>query len=237
MKRARGFTLLEVMVAVGIVAMLGVLIYGAFSGMSRSSSNIKHISDRYQQGRSALDRMTRELSSAFISLHGIDNANMNPGVTVRKTAFIGKDRAAGDRIDFTSFANQPLRRDARESDQAEISYFLVDNPDHQGVDLVRRIDKYIDDDPTRGGVVQVLAENVTRFDVTYLDPLTNEWVDNWDSTQPAAQLGRLPAQVWVVLEMADGPGGNPVKFQTKLPIPMQLPLMFADPNASLPTSN
>jgi general secretion pathway protein J len=148
---------------------------------------------------------------------------------------VGKDRGSGDRVDFTAFAHQPLRRDAHESDQAEISYFLANSPDHDGYDLVRRMDKYIDDDPQSGGVVQVLAENVVSFEVTYLDPLTNQWVESWDSTQPAAQLARLPAQVWIVLLVADGPGGEPVTFQTKIPIPMQLPLMFADPNAVPPT--
>lgn len=225
----RGFTLLEVIVAIGIVALLSVLIYGAFHGMSRSRQGIKHVSDRYQQGRGALDRMAQELSGAFISKHGANNANLSSSLAVRKTAFIGKSSGGAARVDFTAFANQVLRRSARESDQAEVSYFLANN-ETRGQDLVRRLDKHIDDDPSRGGVIEIVAENVESFDLSYLDPLTNEWLKDWDTTQAAGQLDRLPAQVWIVVVLADGPGGTPITFQTKVPLPMQLPLTFANSN-------
>jgi general secretion pathway protein J len=76
-------------------------------------------------------------------------------------------------------------------------------------------------------VVQVLAENIDGFELKYLDPATNTWLESWDSTQPAGQPDRLPAQVWISLWLADGPGGVPVKFETKIPIPIQVPLNFA----------
>lgn len=219
----RGFTLLEVMVSVGIISLIGVLIYGAFMGMSRSKNSMAHIADRYQQGRQSIERMSRELSAAFISNH----KPITQTQTIRQTAFIGKDGASGDRIDFTAFANQRLAADSHTSDQAEISFFVATDPDTGNNDLVRRISRVIDDDMTRGGIVQVLAENIESFDVKYLDPVTNEWVDDWDSTQAAGQLGRLPAQVWLYVTLADGPRGQSIKFETKVPIPIQLPLSFA----------
>jgi general secretion pathway protein J len=93
---------------------------------------------------------------------------------------------------------------------------------------VRREAKFIDLEPTRGGVVNVLAEDIESFDVRYLDPLTGEWTDSWDSTQPAAQFERLPSQVWVTLVLNGGPGGEPIKFETKVPIPMQVPIAFGN---------
>ncbi len=223
---ALGFTLLEVMVSIGIIALIGVLIYGAFHGMSRSRRNINHVLDRHQQGRAALTRMARELSSAFISTH-LPIGQMQ---ITRETVFIGTDQAGADRVDFTAFAHRRLSRDAHESDQAEISYFGARDPDTGNLDLVRRIDKTIDEDSTHGGIVQVLAENIESFDIRYLDPVTSEWLESWDSTQPAAQLGRLPAQVWITILMADGPGGAPIQFLTKASLPIQLPLTFAASN-------
>ena len=220
---SRGFTLLEVMVAVGIIALIGTLIFGAFNGMNNSRDAMNHVADRYAQGRQAVDRMAREIGSAYMSLH----APLDQTQIVRQTAFIGSDRSTSDRVDFTAFANLRLTRDSHESDQAEISYFAADNPDSGGLDLVRRIDKYIDEDMTRGGKVEVLAENIDSFDVKYLDPATGEWLDEWDSLQPAAQIGRLPSQVWITLWLANGPGGDPVKFETKTTIAIQVPLNFA----------
>ena len=220
----RGFTLLEVMVSVSIISLIGVLIYGAFTGMHKSRSNVTSIADRYQQGRQAIDRMSRELVAAYISNHKPTTQNN----AVRQTAFLGSDRSSGDRIDFSAFAGQRLSRDSHVSDQAEISYFVTDNPDTGGRDLVRRISRHVDDDVTRGGLVQVMAENVEAFDVAYLDPTTNEWTTAWDSIQPTSQPGRLPAQVWITLLLAGGPRGEPIKFETKVVIPIQLPLDFAN---------
>ncbi len=222
-KASRGFTLLEVMVAIGIVALLGVLIYGAFMGMSRSRKNMQHVGNRYQQGRQAVDRMARELTSAFLSGH----QPFQQLQYVRETIFVGTDQRPSDRVDFTSFSHMRLKADSHESDQCELSFFASTDPETGNLDLVRRVQKYIDDEPTRGGVVQVLAENIESFDVKYFDPLISEWIDSWSTVQAAGQIGRLPGAVWITLWLRGGPRDAPVKFETKVQIPIQLPLTFA----------
>ncbi|KYF99679.1 general secretion pathway protein GspJ [Sorangium cellulosum] len=221
-RRAGGVTLLEVLVSVAILAIIGTLIYGAFDGMSRSRAGISRISDRYHQGRGAIARISRELQAAFLSRHQPADKN----IAVRLTAFTGEDSSPADRVDFTAFAHRRLLRNAHESDQCEIGYFGSRDPERDKLDLVRREAKFIDLEPTRGGVVNVLAEDIESFNVRYLDPVTGEWVDSWDSTQPAAQFERLPSQVWVTLVLNGGPGGEPIKFETKVPIAMQVPIAF-----------
>ncbi len=224
-RRQRGFSLIEVLVSIGVIALVCMLIYSAFRGMSGARDTMIQVSDRHHEGRSALARMSRELSSAFISAH----RNFLDLQATRETAFIG-DNGNPSRVDFTAFAHQRLRRDAHESDQAELSYFLSRNPDGDGYDLVRRIAKQIDEEPGRGGIIQVMASNVEELELRYLDPLTGEWIDSWDSTQPAAQPGRLPAQVWIRLVLTNRPGHNPITFQTKAVVAMQLPIQFATGN-------
>ncbi len=219
----RGFSLIEVMVSIGIISMIGLLIFGAFNGMARSSKNMNSVSERYQQGRNAIERMSRELSAAFISGH----IPFNQVQYQRETAFIGSDQNGGDRVDFTAFAKRRLRRDSHESDQAEITYFTTRNPDTGFLDLVRRVQKHIDDEPGKGGVVQVLVENVDSFDVKYMDPVTNEWTESWDTTQAAGQPARLPSFVWIRLVVIDHEGNPTIVFQTKTGVSMQLPLIFA----------
>ncbi|XXY44549.1 type II secretion system protein GspJ [Sorangium sp. So ce269] len=221
-RRAGGLTLLEVLVSVAILALIGTLIYGAFDGMSRSRAGISRISDRYHQGRAAIARISRELQEAFLSRHQPADKN----IVVRLTAFAGQDSSPADRVDFTAFAHRRLLRNVHESDQCEIGYFGSRDPERDRLDLVRRESKTIDTEPTRGGVVNVLAEDIESFNIQYLDPVTGEWVDSWDSTQPAAQLDRLPSQVWVTLVLNGGPGGEPIKFETKVPIAMQVPIAF-----------
>ena len=227
----RGLTLLEVLVSVGILAMVATLIYGAFDGMQRSRAGLSRIDDRYHQGRQALVRISRELQSAFLSMH-------TPQIltaAVRTTAFIGTDSGSNDRVDFTSFSHKRLGKDVHESDQNELSYFTGRDPDHSDkYDLLRREQREIDLDPQHGGTVNVLCEDVTVFDVQYLEPNTDTWLDAWDSTQPANQYqyGRLPFQVRVTLILRGGEGDRPIKMATKVALGMQSPLTFAILNPS-----
>jgi general secretion pathway protein J len=210
-------TLLEILVAVGILALISSLVYGAFDGLARSRSGMERATERHHQGRSALTRMSRELSSAFISLH----RPLNLAVQSSSTLFVGRR----ERIDFTSFSHRRIRFGSHESDQNELSYFLSPDPETGAVDLVRREATVIDAEPRTGGVVQVLAQDVTDLRFEFLDPLTGQWVESWDSTQATGQLDRLPSQVrvefWLRREDQE-----PLQMITKVALPMQAPLTF-----------
>ncbi len=221
--RSRGLTLLEVLVSIGILALISTLIYGAFDGMARSRAGLSRIQDRYHQGRGAISRMARELQSAFLSLHQptvVANA-------VRLTVFIGKNQGSSDRVDFTSFSHKRLGENLHESDQNELSYFMARDPDRgDKYDLVRRESRAIDLEPNKGGTVNVMTEDVESFDLEYLDPVTGEWTETWDSTQAAGQFNRLPLQVKIKLVLKGGVGDAPIKFQTKVSLGMQAPIKF-----------
>ena len=79
--------------------------------------------------------------------------------------FVGQNSTPFDRVDFTAFAHRRILRDARESDKAEVGIFSYRTiPDVAGkTDLARREQTPIDLDPMRGGVINVLAENVEAF--------------------------------------------------------------------------
>jgi general secretion pathway protein J len=227
---ARGLTLIELLVAIAILASISILIYGAFSGMRRSKEGIERINDRYREGRLAMSRISRELSSAYLSGH----APINPAIAVQKTGFVGSQGTPADRVDFTSFAHHRLDRDAPESDQAEISYFSSTNPEDSDVtDLARRVSARLDNEPQRGGRVDVLATDIDLFDLEYLDPMTGQWVDTWDSTQVVGQHNRLPLQVRVLLVLNGGRrtsadrAAQTIRFVTKVALPIQNPLTFA----------
>ena len=225
-RRERGVTLLEILVSLGILALIATLIYGALDGMAKSREGLSRIGDRYHQGRSSLYRISRELQSAFLSMH----SPVNQSLQTRTTVFIGKDSSSTDRIDFAAFSHRRLGANAHESDQCELSYFTSRDPNVSGkLDLVRREDSTVDLDPDKGGPVLVVAEDVSEFDLRYFDPVAQQWTESWDSTQSAGQFARLPAQVKVTIVMNKGPGDKPVRFQTKVPIAMQLPLSFAIP--------
>jgi general secretion pathway protein J len=228
--RQRAFTLVELLVAITILAAISLLIYGAFAGMKRSKEGLERVQDRYREGRLAMARITRELQSAYISAH----APINQALIVQKTAFVGTRGTPADRVDFNAFANRRLDRDSHDTDQCELSYFGSPNPDGSGtVDLVRRSSTRLDLEPGKGGKVEVLATDIDLFDLEYLDATTGNWLETWDSTQAIGQPNRLPLQVRVILVLnggsraAAGRGQNPLRFMTKVALPIQNPLNFA----------
>lgn len=224
--RDRGMTLLEVLVSLGVLAMIGLLIYGAFDSLSRGRRGEAMRVDRARQGRDAMDRMVRELSSAFLSAHN----PANQALVTRQTCFLGTNGGSFDRLDFVSFAHRRIEADSKESDQAEIGYFVVKDPEHDDkMDLVRREQPNPDYDPKAGGIVNVLAEDVEEFNLKYLDPMSGQWIDTWDTVQLTAQLNRLPVEVEIKLVLKAVKNSPPFKFTTKLMIPMTQPLSFGIP--------
>ena len=222
----RGMTLLEVLVSLGVLAMISLLIYGAFDSLSRGRKGEALRVDRARQGRDAMDRITHEMQAAFLSMHNPANLSL----VTRQTAFIATNSSTFDRIDFATFAHRRVERNAKESDQAEVGYFVVKDPDHdEKMDLVRREQAPPDYEPKKGGVVNVLAEDVELFDIRFLDPLSSQWVESWDSTQLTGQLNRLPLEVKVTLVLKPVKNSPPFRFVSKFMLQMQQPLSFGIP--------
>jgi general secretion pathway protein J len=227
---ARGFTLLELLVAVSVLAFITMLLYGAFSGMKRTRDGLARVQDRYREGRIAMSRLVRDLESAYVSAH----LPFNEGMIVQRTAFIAKEGTPGDRIDFNSFSNIRRDRDSHVSDQIEISYFSSESLEMSGTtDLVRRTSEYLDEKPEAGGRIDVIATDIDLFNLEYLDPTTSQWVDTWDTTQATGQPNRLPLQVRITLVLNGGRKSsadrsrNTLRFATTVTLPMQQALSFA----------
>jgi len=223
-------TLVEVLVAIGILSMLTMIIYGAFAGMKHSKEGIERISDRYREGRLAMSRLSRELQSAYLSMH----APIDPTLVVEKTSFVAKSGTRGTRVDFNSFCNRRVDSRSSDSDQAELGYWAEENPDQPGVyDLVRRIDTTPDLEPTEGGRVEVVATDIDEFEMKFFDPTTDQWLDHWDSVQVTGQPNRVPLQVKITLVLnggirsSSGRAPEPIRLVEKVNIPIQQPLRFA----------
>jgi len=216
-------TLLEVLVALGILAMISLLLYGAFDSLSRGKKAEGIRNERARQGREAITRITRELQSAYLSAH----QPLSPALMSRITAFIAQQDATFDRIDFASLTHRRLENDARESDQCEIGYFVSKDPEKpEKMDLVRREQTPIDQEFKRGGVVNVLVEDVESFDLRFLDPISGLWIETWDTTATTGQLNRIPLAVRVSLTLKGARGGPPLVYSTKVMLNMREPFTF-----------
>ena len=135
-RRLAGITLVEVMVAVTILAMVTLMVWSGFSQTARTKEELSEVLQRSHGIHSAMERMAREISMAFVSAQ----RNPDPNLQAVRTAFVGTDHGERDRLDFNSFSHRRLYRDAHESDQNELSYFLAPDPEDRsrGYVLARR---------------------------------------------------------------------------------------------------
>lgn len=229
-RQQRGMTLIEVLLAMAILAFISILVFQAMDGLRRSREGVERVADRFREGRMAMSRMTRELQSAYLSAH----IPIDDSLRVAKTTFTGKPGSPAAQLDFTAMSHRRLARNAKESDQEEISYFGSEDPEKASVtDLARRQAPLVDEEPDTGGRVDVMATNIDLFDLEYFDPVMARWVDEWDSESVIQEKGRLPRAVKIVLVLKDGvrsreaSGRGTVRLVTKVQIPTQDVLSFA----------
>ncbi|MBW2277585.1 MAG: prepilin-type N-terminal cleavage/methylation domain-containing protein, partial [Deltaproteobacteria bacterium] len=217
-KSARGLTLIEVLVAVAVMSMISMTIWAATSQTARTRDIVEESHDRLHQVRIAFDMISRDLSSAFLSLH---RAPVEPS---HDTIFIGQDSGEEDRIDFATFTHQRRYLDVNESDQAEVAYFIAEDPeDGKQLNLVRREAPLLDEEPLEGGQYLIVVEDVAGFDLQYFDFRMNEWQDEWDTTEMTDEAGILPHQVRIRLVVYDRHGEERV-YGSQVAIPMRTPI-------------
>jgi general secretion pathway protein J len=217
---ARGLTLVEVLIASTITAIIGALVAGSFQRAGNARDLAEAQDQRFTGARLALTRMARELSQAYLSEH-YDRKRYRE----RPTLFRGKDRGDEDELLFTTFSRARLVRDAKESDQALVEYTVAPDPGTPGErSLWRREKARIDDDPERGGSRAVVLEHVKGFDVQYWDFKKAEWVREWDTTT-ADRQAFLPTRVRIQVRLSM-PDGRERTFQTQARVAIVRPLDF-----------
>lgn len=190
-------TIVEALVSVAILSIVSVTVFGGFSQTMRNKARVEEQGDRAHVIRVAMERMCREIQSAFVSL----DVNISPQLASMRTIFHGRHVGRGSRLDFTSFSHRRLYRDAHESDQNELGYFVAEHRDEETRlthrVLVRRESRRIDDDPETGGQQMILIDELREFELMYFDQISMQWVDGWDTQGP--EMNRLPAQVRIRL--------------------------------------
>ena len=197
-RKEQGFTIIEVILAVGLLATVSVSLFVTMSRSFKVKDNLTVLSERYHEGRQVMRRITRELRMSFLKAQPPEEVQEEgPAVLTR---FLGEE----DEIYFANTAHIRLRSEGRESDQAEVAYFLkrpsYDTP-YRGPTLFRRESRRVDDRPEKGGSIWPVVDGVKTFKLEYWDDSKeigdNAWQRSWDSDDN--QL--LPARVRVTLEL------------------------------------
>lgn len=247
-----GFTIVEVMISIAVLAALTAVTWVSISNMFRTRDLVEKRSMRHQQVRVTMDRMAAEISSAYIAGPELGGKDL-PGEEFQQTPDDAEEllqqieepvefgmKGRDDRLNFTTMAHTRTQPGERSSYHAEIGYFVRSGETEDGrtVDqLVRRQDTTMDDDVERGGIIYVMLPEVEEVEFEYWDAgqvkvgtfeeiAEGRWVDEWD-TSKREFAGRLPSRMRITLTLPPPPLSqrNEV-FTTQIEIPTTEVLEF-----------
>ena len=194
-----GFTLVEVMLTMLIMAGIMVAITQILTATRRSRDTIHNIQERLLAGPAILDRMEEDLRSLFIF-----DRDQRWYLRVEDRVLSGFD---ADRLDFVCSTDSllPYREhegmDFSRADFNEVGYCLRHNPNSDDfLEFYRREDFGVDEEPFAGGSYAFLHDRVKAFDVKVYDEdgPEAEPLDSWGVNEDDEEIG-LPKRLEIEL--------------------------------------
>jgi len=196
-----GFTLIEIMLALALMAFVTSLLWGTFAQTAKIKKRVEAAQDRTHTVRVALMRMSREIEMAFRSASDL-------GTTERRTMFSGVAHNDFDELRFSWFGHQRLRADAPEGDTAVVTYLSLPDPEDYGTtNLMRRESKRLEakDPKLIPAETYILCPAISRLKFAYYDYRQKDWREEWDTTKADGQQ-YMPTMVRIALTIIDETG-------------------------------
>ncbi|PIP68014.1 MAG: hypothetical protein CO035_07960 [Candidatus Omnitrophica bacterium CG_4_9_14_0_2_um_filter_42_8] len=170
----KGFTLVEILIALAIMAMIVASTFTIFRSASKSWQKGETRSQRYQNARNAVSRISAEISQAVI------NSNE-----------LSKFTGDKNKISFISFVST----DSGIFELSEVEYWL----DGAKRLLMRNDDIEPDYDSGTYDHSDILSDNISELEFSYFDG--SIWLDAWNSDE-ATGIG-LPKAVKIKIRVED----------------------------------
>jgi general secretion pathway protein J len=197
----RGFTLIEILLAVSTLAVVVLMATGALRVGLRAWESGQRRVDRQQEGRALVELISDALAGASPYQGRLD---ISPE---RVVLFEGEP----DEIRFVTNA-PPLMLDA-----PAVPFHAV-VLGRKGQDALRLVERLVpSDEPFTPGLERVLSRSVTRFTLAYRDE-SGAWQERWN----AREAGGLPTAVRLELAIA-GLGRATPSLVVALPLGRQGP--------------
>ena len=217
--RRAGFTLVEIMIAIGLLSLVIAAIYSTWTAILRASKVGLDAAATAQRSRIAVRVLEDSLASAqaFAS-----HMQLHP----EYYSFIGDEKS----LSFVARLAPSFPRSGKFGDfDVRRLTFSVEDAHDGGQDLVLRQNALlIDMDSDEQDHPLVLARHVDKFELNFWDQRKNEWVDNWTDDF----TNQLPPLVKVTLTLKNHP--NSIKASQHIVRVISIPSVTIAPSWQMP---
>ena len=204
-KRRDGFTIVEVMIAVAVMSLMLVSILKVLSAVRLTRDRIHNTQETQLAGPIIMDLIREDLQGLHILGRTKDDH-----LKITDRVQYGLD---ADRIDFitTTVSREPVWIDGevRRAQICEVGYVTRPNPDDdEFLELYRREDYGVDDEPFSGGNYTFLSNRVKSFSIEVFmqDGPDEEPLMDWGNPDTIEEDHKgLPASVVVSMTLENAP--------------------------------
>ncbi len=193
-----GFTLLEILVAITILGLVLVTVYGSITRVIYAKERAEERAQLASVGREAVMRIADEIESAMLP-------SPTSGAVFQGAS--GGGAQPTDQVRFAIMSRPPFGPLGGRGGPVVVTYSLDAVAGREPVFLLRRDEVPLAELPPEGEegpqpLSTMVLDGVAGLRFRYWDPYKREWVGDWDSTQPDYQ-DRLPLLVEVALFLYD----------------------------------
>jgi type II secretion system protein J len=160
----RGFTLIELILGVAILAVAATFIFGSLTATTDAIERVREDSAREQMVRTCLTLLGQDLMLSR-------NSTTQPWIGQN---LIGEGGYPADTLAFVTGNQQSQQRDRPEADAARVVYAKV------GKKLVRFVRPNIYTLSEEGIRQTEVADEVAGFNIRYYDSQARVWIEQWD---------------------------------------------------------
>ena len=216
----RGFTLMEILIAIFIFAVVLTTIFTSYTGTFRIIAETESQADIYAMARIVLARIQEDLESIhFKEVKTSEPEESSP----RPAMFLGEDNEIkgrdADSLSFLSRAHLIFNENDENPGIARIRYYVGEKEEGDALVLYRSDTPELEELPEEGTEGLILCDSLFSVNITYYDA-EDEPHEDWDSSGGEFK-NQLPKMVSILLEFVnDESHERPHKFMTSVALPM-----------------
>ncbi len=206
----RGFTLLEILVAITILSFIFGVVYASFSSISDSDKRIHSSNEIAVKARNLMEYMVKDISSAFYPRATGVVKNREDTLAY---GFTSDSREGTPRLNFTAIISDFNYRGDKKV--AELGYYL--SPvEGRGYSLIKRVDETPDGNIMDGGYSEELMRDISSLSFEFLRS-KDEWIEEWNVAGSPIITSGLPKAIIIKLGLLDD-SGEEKTFSIQIPI-------------------